>query len=30
VAFEPGDPDITYMMWQEGYLFRRTVETRRP
>jgi photosystem II stability/assembly factor-like uncharacterized protein len=23
VAFEPGDPDITYMMYQEGYLFRR-------
>ncbi len=23
VAFEPGDPDMTYMMYQEGYLFRR-------
>ena len=23
VAFEPGDPDMTYMMYQEGFLFRR-------
>lgn len=23
VAFEPGDPDMTYMMWQEGSLIRK-------
>lgn len=23
VAFEPGDPDVTYMMWQEGNLIRK-------